>query len=304
MQARELDPVTGVPPIPAMTSEAERQCYYRLTREAEGAVIEFGAWLGASTAYMAAAAREKGGKVHTYDKFETKKSHAKLVRQFRDKHGNGSEYPDAHSHFLANVGPLIKHIVVHNGRIEAERWGNEPIGLIVFDAPKRVKAISAVLTNFRKGIHEGTIMAWQDFCHFPSYEIPASLYRLRKHLEFTEAVLPGSTMVFRVKSRWKAEEVTREALTGWTPAEIEAAWEYWGCFVPQQKDLLFRCGQAMFLSDIGHTKEAVAVLDRVLSFNSPTVRDKWEYLRGARPDFFVRYRPLFDCVAAHEKVAA
>ena len=304
MQAPALDRITGLPPIPAMTSPAERQCYHRLAMEADGAVVEFGTWLGASTAYIAAAMREKGGKAHTYDKFETKKSHAKLVRQFREKHGDGSDYPDAYSHFLANVGPLAEHLIVHKGRIEAEQWGDEPIGLIVFDAPKRVPAISAVLTNFRKGIREGTIMAWQDFCHFPSYEIPASLYRLRKHLKFVEAVLPGSTMVFRVKARWKAEEVTRQALSGWTPAEIEAAWEYWGCFVPQEKDHLFQCGRAMFLADTGHTKEAVAVLDRVLSFNSPTVRSKWEYLRKARPDFFVRYRPLFDCFAGHEKVAA
>jgi hypothetical protein len=40
-------------------------------------------------------------------------------------------------------------------------------------------------------------MAWQDFCHFPSYEIPACLYRLRDHLEFVEAVVPGTTLVFR-----------------------------------------------------------------------------------------------------------
>jgi hypothetical protein len=303
MQARALDRVTGLPPIPAMTSDAERECYYRLAKEADGAVIEFGAWLGASTAYIAAAMRETGGKVHVYDKFQSKKGHVKKVRQFYAKQGaNEADMPigDAEPYFRRNLGPLIEHCVVHKGEIANAKWGDEPIGLIVSDAPKRVPAISAVLSNFRGGIREGMIMAWQDFCHFPSYETPASLYRLRRHFEFTEAVLPGSTLVFRVKSAWG--EVTREALTGWTPAEIEAAWEYWSCFVPQEKAHLFRCGQAMFLSDAGHTKEAVAVLERVLSFNDQTVRSKWEYLRSARPDFFLRYRPLFDCFG--EKIAA
>jgi hypothetical protein len=298
MQARALDAVTGVPPIPAMTSEAERLCYHRLALEADGAVIEFGTWLGASTAYIAAAMREKGGKAHTYDKFETKKSHAKLVRQFRDKHGDGSDYPDAYSHFLANVGALAQNLIVHRGRIEAARWDHEPIGLIVFDAPKRVPAISAVLTNFRDGIRPGTMLAWQDFCHFPSYEIPACLYRLREHLEFTEAVVPGSTMVFRVKSVWKPEEVTREALAlpRWTPAEIGEAWAYWLKFVPVEKAPLFACGATMFLCDIGYPDEAAEGLRRVR--DNGAVRKKWDYLRSARPDFLARYRPLFDVMAA------
>ena len=55
-------------------------------------------------------------------------------------------------------------------------------------------------------------MAWQDFCHFPSYPIPACLYRLRQHIEFVEAVTPGSTLVFRVTSQWDADEVSPAAL--------------------------------------------------------------------------------------------
>lgn len=309
MQARELDGVTGVPPIPAMTSEAERQCYHRLAREADGAVIEFGAWLGASTAYIAAAQREKGEKVHVYDKFKSKKGHVKKVRTFYAERGvSEADMPigDAEPYFRRNLGPLIDYCEVHNGEIANAKWGDEPIGLIVSDAPKRVPAISAVLTNFRGGIRRGTVMAWQDFCHFPSYEIPACLYRLRDHLEFTEAVVPGSTLVFRVKSRWEAAEVTREALAleSWAPGEIAAAWAYWVQFVPAEKHPLFLCGQAMFLADTGHMKEAVGALETVLRLDDRAVMTKWAYLRNARPDFFVRYRPLFDCFAAYEKKAA
>lgn len=297
MQAQELDRVTGLPAIPAMTSEAERLCYHRLAMKADGAVIEFGAWLGASTAYLAVAMRERGKKLHTYDKFEAKKGHVKKVREFYAKHGR-AEIPlsDAYQHFIGNMGPLLDHCIVHNGRIEAEQWGDDPIGLIVFDAPKRVPAISAVLTNFRKGMREGTVMAWQDFCHFPSYEIPACLYRLRDHFEFVEAVVPGSTLVFRVKSVWQASEVTRSALEGWTPTEIADAYEYWLPMVAAEKRPSFMCGQAMFLADIGHMKRAVDALTEVFKLGDRIVARKWEYLRKARPDFVIRYRPLFDCI--------
>jgi hypothetical protein len=305
-----MDPVTGIPPIPAMTSDAERECYYRLTREAagKGAIIEFGAWLGASTAYIAAAVRDAGGgKVHVYDKFQSKKGHVKKVRTFYVKRGiNEADMPlgDAEPRFRQNLGPLIDHCEVHNGEIVGAKWGDEPIALIISDAPKRVPAISAVLTNFRKGFRDGTVMAWQDFCHFPSYEIPACLFRLRHHLQCVESVVPGTTLVFKVTQPWKAEQVTREAFGNWTPNEIELAWTYWLNYVPAEKAASFRCGRAMFLSDAGYKTEAVTALRRVLEEGDEATMAKWAYLRGARPDFFVRYRPLFDCVAEFEKQAA
>jgi hypothetical protein len=306
MQARALDPVTGVPAIPAMTSQAERECYYRLAKDAEGAVIEFGSWLGASTAYIAAAVRDKGAEpAHTYDKFEAKKGHKRKVREFYEKQG-APEVPlvDAFEHFRANMGPLLEHVIVHRGQIEEARWDHEPIGLIVFDAPKRRPVISAVLTNFLDGIREGTMTAWQDFCHFPSYEIPASLYRLREHFEFVEAVVPGSTLVFRVTKPWKSGQVTREALGRWHPSEIAEAYEYWLPMVPAEKRPAFRCGHAMFLADTGHMTAACDVISDVFALGDRIVERKWEYLRKVRPDFVIRYRPLFDCFAAYQRKAA
>ena len=298
----EFDRVTGRPPIPAMTSDAERECYYRLTKEAagKGAVIEFGAWLGASTAYMAAAMRDSGGgKVHTFDKFLSKKGHIYKVKEHYEKRGiDLSKAPigDAFDAFKEYLGPLIEYVEPHRGEIEDALWGDEPIALIVNDAPKRVPAISSMLTNFRGGIREGTVMAWQDFCHFPSYEIPACLYRLRGHFEFLEAVYPGSTLVFAVKSMWEPEEVSAEALAvkSWTPDEIEAAWDYWLERVHPQKADTFRCGRAMFLCDIGQPVFAVEALAEVIARQDKAVLKKWRYLKGARPDFVTRYAPLFE----------
>lgn len=297
MQAQELDPVTHVPPIPAMTSEVERQCYYRLASEAEGAVIEFGAWMGASTAYIAAAMRDHGkGKMHTYDKFQVKKGHVKKVREFNAKHGIQSDVQvgDAFPLFERNMGPLMEYIEPHKGSIESAKWGDDPIGLIVNDALKRVPALSAVLTNFRGGIREGTMTAWQDFCHFPSYETPASVYRLRDHFEFVESA--GPTMVFRVKSAWP--QISRSSLEGWTPEEVNQAWDYWKEIVHTDRLALFMCGKAMFLTDMGVVRPAISTLEAAIASGEDVVLKKWRYLRKSRPDFVIRYRPLFDVVAA------
>lgn len=302
-----MQALLDMPPVPAMTSDAERQCYYRLAQEAaqSGEVIEFGAWLGASTAYIAAGYRDGGGTgaVQVYDKFQTKQGHIRKVREFYDKKGldlAGVPIGDAFEHFRHNVGELMRYVEAHRCQIETVKWGDAPIALIVNDAPKRVPAISAVLTNFRSGIREGTVMAWQDFCHFPSYEIPACLYLLGDHFEFVEAIVPGSTLVFRVKERWDAAEVSADALalSRWTPEAIEDAWDYWtASFVPAPKVPLFMCGRAMFLCDIGEPEKAVEALDQVYSGDHEAIIPKWKYLHRGRPDFVKRYAPLFGYLA-------
>lgn len=285
--------------IPGMTTDAERECYYRLVREGvgNGAIVELGAWMGASTAYIAAAIRDSGvaTKAHVYDKFQSKPGHARKVEAFYQRRGmNAIAQGPCFDAFKANMGDLMAYVEPHQGQIEEMAWGGQPIAILITDAPKRVPQISPVLTTLRKALLPGAIMAWQDFCHFPSYEIPACLYRLRDHIEFIEAVVPGTTLVFRVASQWDDADVTRDALAldKWTPAEIAEAWDYWLEFVPAEKAPLFKCGAGMFLCDIGYPAEAIETLRAVDA--AASVAKKWAYLREARPDFVARYAPLFD----------
>jgi hypothetical protein len=284
-----------------MTTEAEREFYYRLTREGvgKGAIVELGAWLGASTASIASAIRDSGvsAKAHVYDKFQSRPGHERKVQAFYAEQGREPATGPCLDQFKANLGPLLDYVEVHKGQIEDMKWGGNPIAVLICDAPKRVPAISSVLTTLRTALQPGAITAWQDFCHFPSYEIPACLYRLREHLEFVEAVVPGTTIAFRVGSGWGAEAVSLGALalSRWSPPEIATAWDYWAAFVPEVKAPLFQCGAAMFLSDIGHPDAARVRLLPVM--RDAAVAKKWAYLRENRPDFEKRYAPLFDLMA-------
>jgi hypothetical protein len=297
--------VTGVPPIAAMTTDAERECYYRLTKEAagKGAIVELGAWMGASTAYIAAGIRDSGvqTRAHVYDHFKSKPGHIAKVQAFYDKEGI-DKVPTGPclETFKDNLGPLNAFVEPHPGEIEVMNWTGGPISLLVTDAPKRVPAISAVMTALRNPLQPGSLMAWQDFCHFPSYEIPACLYRLRNHLEFVEAVVPGTTLVFRVKSQWNFAEVTKSALalSRWTPDEIGKAWGYWINSVAEEKRALFLCGMALFLCDIGEPGQAVGSLMATHESNAAAILPKWRYLWANRSDFRIRYKPLFDYLAA------
>jgi hypothetical protein len=286
-----------------MTTDAEREFYYRIVKDnaGKGEIVELGAWLGASTASIAKGIRDSGFalKAKVYDKFETRPGHARKVREFYARHGI-DKMPAGSSieQFVENMGELMAYVEPHRGKIEQMVWTGGPIAVLISDAPKRVPQISAVLTTLGPWLQPGAIMAWQDFGHFPSYEIPACLYRLGDHLEFVEAVVPGTTMAFRVKSQWAAEEVSLDALalSRWTPDGIADAWDYWLQFVPAEKAELFKCGAAMFLCDIGHPLKAIETLDRV--DHGGAVGKKWQYLRENRPDFVTRYAPLFELVTA------
>ena len=297
----ERGSITGLPAIPAMTTDAERLAYHRLAKEGagKGAIVELGAWLGASTAYIAAGIRDSGvkAKVQVYDKFESQPGHIGKVKAFYSKHGiDKAPVGPCLEEFERNLGPLTEFVEPHQGKIEQLQWDDEPIAVLITDAPKRVPAISSVMTKFRRALVPGSIMAWQDFCHFPSYEIPACLYRLRDHIEFVEAVVPGTTLVFRVKSQWSEGEVSQAALGlgTWTPEEITEAWTYWQQFVPPEKKALFECGAAMFLCDIGCADFAVPALALLYSKEAEAILPKWRYLHEKRPDFRTRYAPLFD----------
>jgi hypothetical protein len=103
-------------------------------------------------------------------------------------------------------------------------------------------------------------------------------------------------MVFRVRSQWKAEEVSSNALSvnAWSVAEIEDAWDFWLEIVPQEKAALFDCGASMFLCDIGHPDTAVKWLAEVYGRNASAIIKKWRYLKETRSDFRTRYAPLFE----------
>lgn len=299
MQA--LAELTDMPHIPAMTTQAERALYYRLVRENahQGAVVELGAWLGASSAWIAAGMRDStGGKAHVYDRFLSKPGHAAKVKAFYANHGGNGEMPmgNCERAFRKNLGPLMEHVEIHRGEIASIDWDGGPISVLITDAPKRVPEISAVLTRLRHALVPGTIMAWQDFCHFPSYEIPACLYRLRDKIEFVEAVVPGTTLAFRVVQPLSANDVSPKAfgLDRWQPEDVSKAWAYWRDYVPLEKDALFACGAAMFFCDIGDATRARLALATVFNENPDAILPKWRYLYSERPSLVKRYRPLFD----------
>lgn len=284
--------------IPAMTTDAERICYYRLAQQQDdqGAIVELGAWLGAATAYLAAGVRDVHStrKVQVYDRFIWKPSS-------HEKKAGGPLSTSQFEAFRAHLGPLLDHVDTHTAEVGKITWSGGPVSLLVCDAPKRLPEISKVLTVFAPALRTGSLMAWQDFAYFPSYDIPAALMRLGdRRLEFTEAVYPGTTAVFRVREPWSVAEVTPEALSlqRWSADDVERAWDTWTERLPPQMRPRFACGAVLFLCDLGAVDRAKRRLRSILAAHEADVLPKWQYLLTERAELMKRYQPLVEVLPA------
>lgn len=284
--------------IPAMTTEAERLCYYRLARTGvqTGSIVELGAWLGAATAYLAAGVRDAGAlnRVAVYDRFVWKPTH-------HDKKAGGPIKTSQIEAFRKNLGPLMRHVFVHPGEIGSVVWRGGPVSLLICDAPKRIAEISKTLTVFAKAMRPGSLIVWQDFAYFPSYDIPAAMSRISHRVSLVEAVYPGTTAVFRVEEPWANDEVTPGALAlqRWKPSEVESTWDAWAERLPPSMRPRFTCGAAMFLCDLGAHERAEKRLREAIETYPDEVLPKWRYLVEERANLMQRYQTLAKVVKAY-----
>lgn len=284
-----------IPTIPAMSSDAERRYYYWLARQfsGKGAVVEIGPWLGASTAYIAAGIRDSGvpARVKVFDRFLWRAG-AGWESKVVERRSSGESFCEE---FKANLGPLLDFVDAHETDIKEICWDSGDVELLFLDAPKRTRDISKILTTFGPTMIPGhSIMVWQDFGHFPSYAILASLSRLGNMVEPIHVIEPGSAVGFRVKEQWPSDLVSEKALDlqCWTPEQIDSVWQQWMSILPEDKKTLFLCGAAMFLYDIGHVQLAQERLRELLSRRDEKVTKKWRHL--AKTNLVQRYPQLFE----------
>ncbi|MEQ8964373.1 MAG: class I SAM-dependent methyltransferase [Azospirillaceae bacterium] len=287
-----------IPSIPGMTTANEGRFLYRLTNRqytGRGAIVEIGTWLGRSSAHLAAGLRDSGlpGVVRCYDHFQWAGGanwHAKsgIMRE------PGSDFmPD----FLAHTAPFADRIDAKRSTVTKLEFDPGPIELLVVDAPKRTKDVAALLAKLSPHVMPGvTVMAWQDFMHSASFEIPACLSSLTDHLEPLRPVEVGSLAAFRIRRPWRPRDVAADRLDfhHWSPVRAVAEWEAWKPFVPDDLWPSFLSGLAMLLHDNGSIGTANDILEEVK--DDPLVKARWQ--RWCRTSLANRYAPLFDHMTA------
>jgi hypothetical protein len=246
--------------IPAMICQMEKNFYYWLTSNhafGDGAVVECGSWLGASTAYLAAGM--PGRTIHCFEGFRWSelnnwKSHHKLAE--------GADFTHL---FLENMARYDVPVVVHQSELEAFVWSGDPIEIINIDLGKYLHEVESVLAVFGPSFIPGqTRVVYQDYQYFPGYQIAVALDSLRSSLELEHVVVDPkgrnqpNAVCFRVTAPIDLAALKEAAASfrTWSPERIHETWARIIEPLPEQTRARMAPGLALFLYDAGHVREA------------------------------------------------
>ncbi len=208
----------------------ERKLLYQLARyvyTGEGAVVELGAFCGASTCCLAAGLRDNpraaGNRLHSYDRFIANEPYlVDFIRtQFDEAVEMGQSFAAIFRHVTAEFADLIE---VHTGDLLEESWPSEtPIEILFVDVAKTLALSGKVLTEFFPHlIPEKSIVIHQDFYHPTAFYLPVVMDFLMDHFTIIEAGRDWS-VAFRLETAIPQEKLRFLGLYKFSFAQQQAA---------------------------------------------------------------------------------
>ena len=280
-----------LPKVPGMISNSDRRYLYWLASQCytgTGAVVEVGTWLGLSTIHLGAGLRDAGWDdvLHCYDRFRWSAGHAAKAR-LPLRSGD-----DFQPYFERNVRPIYPGVKVTRGDLADLVWTGGPIEILFLDAPKHLPAISDTLAVFGPALVPGlSLIALQDYTHFPSYSLAAVLSTLGDHLELVHVVERGGTASFAVRKRLDFGHAQPLAwdFRRWSKQQAIETWDRVLEPLGEYGRRRLEPGLAMLLYDLGEVEAACDCVRR-LSFDEQ-MTERW---RGfAESLLYFKYKPLF-----------
>jgi len=192
----------------------ERKLLYELVRNTytgEGAVVELGAFCGASTCCLAAGLRDNpraiGHRVHSYDCFIANEPY--LVEFIRTQFGEALELGQSFAAtFRRATAEFADVIEIHAGDLLDQTWpSGAPIEILFVDVAKTLALSGKVLTEFFAHLIPGqSLVIHQDFYHPTAFYLPVVMDFLRDHFTIIETGRDWS-VVFRLESAIPQEKL-------------------------------------------------------------------------------------------------
>lgn len=210
----------------------ERKLLYHLTRNiytGEGAVVELGAFCGASTCCLAAGMREnpRAGdhSLHSYDSFIASEPYlVNFIRtQFSKSIELGQSFVGLFRRATAQFADLIE---VHEGDLLEQTWPTEkPIEILFVDVAKTLALSGKVLTEFFTHlIPRKSIVVQQDFYHPTAFYIPVVMDFLSDHFSIIETGRDWS-VVFRLQTAIPRNKLKAASLYNFSFAQQHSAFQ-------------------------------------------------------------------------------
>ncbi|MGC1676113.1 MAG: class I SAM-dependent methyltransferase [Candidatus Binataceae bacterium] len=208
----------------------ERKLLYQLARytyTGEGAVVELGAFCGASTCCLAAGLKDNpraaGRHVDSYDCFIANESY--LVEFIRRQFGEVLELGQSFDPiFRRATAEFADRIQVHAGDLLGQSWpSGVPIEILFVDVAKTLALSGKVLTEFVAHLTPGkSFVIHQDFYHPTAFYLPVVMDFLMDHFTIIEAGRDWS-VVFRLETPIPQEKLQIASLYKFSFAQQQAA---------------------------------------------------------------------------------
>ena len=208
----------------------ERKLLYELARNiytGEGAVVELGAFCGASTCCLAAGLRDNpraaGHRVHSYDSFIANEPY--LVDFIRTQFGESLEMGQSFAAIFRRATAEFADLVeIHAADLLEQTWSSGvPIELLFVDVAKTLALSGKVLTEFFVHLIPGkSIVIHQDFYHPTAFYLPVVMDFLRDHFTIIEAGRDWS-VVFRLESAIPQEKLRVASLYNFSFVQQQTA---------------------------------------------------------------------------------
>lgn len=210
-----------------MIGPEERRALWWLAREVlrDGAIVDAGCFLGASTFCLAAgaaasprAAGRRGPIVHAFDYFKAIDAYVAetISRQVRPT-APGDSYLDL---FMAQVAPHAPMIRAVPGDFLQARWEEGPIDLLFIDVAKS-EALNAhvVGTMFPHLVPGESVVVQQDFHHCWHPSIHVAMEHLAEEFELVDELVEHQSRVWLLAREIPAEKIRRLAERDLSAAE-------------------------------------------------------------------------------------
>ncbi len=199
---------------PGMLGLDERRLLYHLARNnytGEGAVVELGAFCGASTSCLAAGLRDNplaaSRQVDSFDNFIASEPYLVdfLRTQFRETVELGKSFEAI---YRRSIAPFADRVRVHKGDLLDHKWpADDPIEILFVDVAKTLALSGKVLTEFFTRLIPGkSLVIQQDFYHPTAFYLPVVMDSLADYFTIIEAGRDWS-VVFKLETAIPREKL-------------------------------------------------------------------------------------------------
>jgi hypothetical protein len=188
-----------------MLGDEERRALWWLGRHhatGEGAVVDAGAFLGASAFCLASGAAadpvpaKRRRLIHSYDYFSAIDDYVAqfITEKFRPTSA-GDSYLDI---FEWQTGRYKEYVTAYSGDFLQHKWDGQPIEILFIDIAKTPELNSHLIKNmFSCLIPEKTVVIQQDFYHCWHPHIHISMEYLREYFEMVDGCVLWQSRIYR-----------------------------------------------------------------------------------------------------------